>query len=161
MNLGHLKAGHVRAADARRGFTLIELLVVIAIIGILSSVVLASLNTARSRGNDAKIESQLKNMQSAMALYQTGAGNYGTSSVNDGCTTAPAGVWADATSGMAALSNESNYPANSSLTCYTTGTGWAAQATLSDANYFCVDSNGLARTHSANMLASGSDVSCL
>jgi prepilin-type N-terminal cleavage/methylation domain-containing protein len=53
----------------QRGFTLIELLVVIAIIGILSSVVLASLNSARKKGRDARRISDLKQLQLALELY--------------------------------------------------------------------------------------------
>jgi len=52
-----------------RGFTLIELLVVIAIIGILSSVVLASLNGARKKGRDARRISDLKQVQLALEMY--------------------------------------------------------------------------------------------
>lgn len=52
-----------------RGFTLIELLVVIAIIGILSSVVLASLNSAREKSRDARRVSDLKQIQLALELY--------------------------------------------------------------------------------------------
>ncbi|OHB19738.1 MAG: hypothetical protein A2854_03745 [Parcubacteria group bacterium RIFCSPHIGHO2_01_FULL_56_18] len=52
-----------------RGFTLIELLVVIAIIGILSSVVLASLNSARKKGRDARRISDVKQLQLALELY--------------------------------------------------------------------------------------------
>lgn len=52
-----------------RGFTLIELLVVIAIIGILSSVVLASLNSARKKGRDARRVADLKQLQLALELY--------------------------------------------------------------------------------------------
>jgi len=55
--------------NKHKGFTLIELLVVIAIIGILSSVVLASLNTAREKSRDAKRVSDIKQIQLALELY--------------------------------------------------------------------------------------------
>jgi len=53
----------------QRGFTLIELLVVIAIIGILSSVVLASLNNARGKGRDARRVADIRQIQLALELY--------------------------------------------------------------------------------------------
>jgi len=53
----------------RRAFTLIELLVVIAIIGLLSSVVLASLNTARVKARTAERLSDMRELQKALALY--------------------------------------------------------------------------------------------
>ncbi|MBU1557672.1 prepilin-type N-terminal cleavage/methylation domain-containing protein [Patescibacteria group bacterium] len=55
--------------NKEKGFTLIELLVVIAIIGILSSVVLASLNSARLKARDAKRVSDLKQLQLALEMF--------------------------------------------------------------------------------------------
>jgi prepilin-type N-terminal cleavage/methylation domain-containing protein len=62
--------------STRKGFTLIELLVVIAIIGILSSVVLASLATARQKARDATRISDIKNIQLALELYYDGKQQY-------------------------------------------------------------------------------------
>ncbi len=61
----------------RKGFTLIELLVVVAIIGILASVVLASLNSARQKGQIAAIKSNLRNMSDQMEISYDTNGNYG------------------------------------------------------------------------------------
>ena len=61
-----------------RGFTLIELLVVITIIGVLASVVLASLNTAREKSRDATRMSQLKEVQKALEAYYADNGSYPT-----------------------------------------------------------------------------------
>lgn len=60
----------------RRGFTLIELLVVIAIIGLLSSIVLASLNTARMKGRDAARVSIIRQIGNGLALYQLQNNDY-------------------------------------------------------------------------------------
>ena len=59
-----------------RGFTLIELLIVIAIVGTLSTVVLVSLNSARAKARDSQRISSIKQVQTALALYQADNGSY-------------------------------------------------------------------------------------
>lgn len=64
----------------KKGFTLVELLVVVSIIGILTTLVVANLNSARERARDANRKSDLRNIQTALRLYYNDIGNYPTSS---------------------------------------------------------------------------------
>lgn len=123
----------------RRGFTLIELLVVIAIIGVLSSVVLASLNTARSKGNDAAVQSNLAGIKTQAQLYYSDNNSYTGLCTGGDTTIANQLVAADNANG-----------ADGTVTCNveTEGTAYAVSAELvsTSGTYFCVDSTGAATT---------------
>lgn len=63
----------------KKGFTLIELLVVIAIIGLLSTLAVVALGSARQKARDSKRLSDLKQVQTALELYYTDNNTYPTS----------------------------------------------------------------------------------
>jgi prepilin-type N-terminal cleavage/methylation domain-containing protein len=123
-----------------RGFTLIELLVVIAIIGILASVVLASLNSARAKGSDSSIKASVNNARvQAEIFYDSNSNVYtnvctaagGISAMHDGAANVAGGA--------------------GNVACGSTATAWAMKSQLvsNTGQYYCVDSTGAAKTITA------------
>ncbi len=150
------KNGFTRALTVSAGFTLIELLVVIAIIGILSAVVLASLNTARSKGSDAAIKSDLHSAQTQAEIFYSSGGNnsYGTAGATNSCAVAGSVFVVDTTVAKAVAAADS---ANGSgtVTCNNSTSAYAIQVQLVSDNtkYWCVDNSGNSRQETAAMVA--------
>ncbi|TSC63604.1 MAG: general secretion pathway protein G [Parcubacteria group bacterium Athens0416_74] len=82
----------MKISSTKRGFTLIELLVVIAIIGMLSSVVLSSLNGARKKARDARRLADFKQLQTALELYYSDNTAYPESVTQANISTALSGL---------------------------------------------------------------------
>lgn len=133
--------------NLKKGFTLIELLVVVAIIGILASVVLASLNTARAKGADAAIKANLANTRAQAEL------------VYDTVETPTDVVGYDGVCGNASITSAINAALLSSgstgtvdTRCADSTTAWAAWVELKTepTDSWCVDSTGASKLLTTN-----------
>lgn len=134
-----------------RGFTLIELLVVIAIIGILSSVVLASLNAARGKGANAAVKSNLANMRAqAQLFYDNNSSTFGTANAGPGCNAAGS-VFNDATI-ASAITSAQNAGGGTGI-CRSTTSNWVLVMPLkvTEGTYtaWCVDDSGASKGQTA------------
>lgn len=135
-----------------RGFTLIELLVVIAIIGILASVVLASLNTARDKGTNAAIKANLNSARAQAEIFYDANGTYvGICALTGTNVIGPMLTGAQNSFGGSTTIYE----------CGATAAGWSANAQLkASAGWYCVDGTGQATTTSTDTVSGSSDIAC-
>jgi len=142
----------------KKGFTLIELMVVVGIIGLLAAVVLAALNSARGKGVDATVKSDLVNaIKQGEVFYTTNtaapdtytnvcnsAGAYGASTVTllvDGAAKAYG------LAGSPAYTRNNAAPSATTASCNDSATAWAAEVPLKTTSpaanqMWCVDSTG-------------------
>lgn len=124
---------------AIKGFTLVEILVAISVIGLLSAIVLVSVNSARAKSRDAKRKAEISQIQKALEMYYNDNGQYplsgGAASPNSGWSNSNDASWATLSTALASYIKLPVDPVNSPA-------GWAGSAgtytyTFYSRNYGC------------------------
>lgn len=146
--------------NLNKGFTLIELLVVVAIIGILASVVLASLNNARDKGGSAAIKSNLAGARNQAELLFDTHSVYGPNATPVAFPLAQCANTTDTLFSDSTIWNQITAAFNAGMgvtgtRCYASTTAWAAAVQLKGGGLagdttqdsWCVDSTGASRAY--------------
>ncbi len=145
-------------ARGERGFTLIELLVVIAIIGLLSSVILASLNGARNKGADAAIKSQMKSVQSQAELVYDDATPNSYEGVCEDANIVSMVTSAKNSGGATTVSFADTTASvhDTTAVCHDSADAYAIEIPLKTTNTssYCIDSDGTAEITATVLAAS-------
>ena len=130
----------------QKGFTLIELLVVVAIIGILATIVLSSLGSARMKAKDSAVQASLSNYRSAAELEFNDGDYTDLCSSSESFTTLVYGILdkgGDVPEEGGCISDNTSYRIIATLPSATASlNSYTAYAAGEDA--FCINSNGMA-----------------
>ncbi len=130
------------------GFTLIELLVVIAIIGILASVVLASVRTAQNRANDKAIQTNMLTLRNQAGLYFDTNKMYGATTPwpAPGSYNCSSGMFSSDSVMQAVVAKLQTYSGPDYVVCSATDSAYVIAAQLkASSNYYCVDSKAISK----------------